>query len=247
MNNEYYNQNSYNQESYNAYDSVEASTRREGVVNAVVARSFAFMVIALMLTAVTASVVWKDKSLFLAIYTNREVLIGLIVAELAVVMLASYTLKKNLVVPSAILFILYSVINGATLSSIFFVYQLGSITDMFILATVVFAIMAVIGFTTKIDLSRIGVICMMGLISILVLSIANLLFLHSAGLDLAINAVGLIIFVALTAYDIQKIKALAMVNTNMGVTSLALFGALELYLDFINIFLKLLALFGDRR
>lgn len=145
------------------------------------------------------------------------------------------------------LFIAYSIINGISFSFIFFVYNIGSITKVFLSTTALFAIMAVAGYTTKTDLSKLGSILVIGLIGILVASLINM-FLGSSKMDYIISILGVIIFTGLTAYDVQKIKNLGHQVSGTAISGkLGIMGALTLYLDFINLFLFLLRLFGGRK
>ncbi|MDD6571424.1 MAG: Bax inhibitor-1/YccA family protein [Thermoflexaceae bacterium] len=213
----------------------------------VLAQSFVFMAVALIITAVTAFYVSSSPRLIVNILFNDGLFYGLLISELVVVFAANYTVKKNLIVPSAILFTLYSVINGATLSIIFVCYTSASIASTFLVAAVMFGVMAVYGIATKKDLSSVGSFCLMGLIGIIVAGVVNMLIFKNSMLDMGISIIGIIIFIGLTAYDTQKIKNMSRFTTTENITCIALLGALELYLDFINIFLKLLSLMGRRR
>ncbi len=148
----------------------------------------------------------------------------------------------------AVLFILFSALMGASLSFILLAYTAASILGVFITASVVFGIMAVAGYTTHTDLTKFGSLMIMGLIGLLIASLLNMFFpgLH---LDKAITYIGVIVFVGLTAYDVQRIKRMgqSIENQNLPAGKLAVMGALSLYLDFINLFLFLLRLFGRRR
>lgn len=212
----------------------------------VVAQSFVFMAIALLISAFTAVYVYSSPRLLVNIRLNDSIFYGLLIAELVVVFAASYTANKNMIVPSAILFTLYSVINGATLSVIFVVFELSSIISLFFVTAGMFGGMAIFGLITKKDLSSVGSIALMALWGIILAGVVNI-FLKSSGFDLAINVIGVIIFVALTAYDVQKIKNIARYTNLDNITCIALIGGLDLYLDFINLFLKLLMIFGRRR
>lgn len=144
-------------------------------------------------------------------------------------------------------FVAYSLINGISFSFIFFIYEIGSIFKVFLSTTALFAVMAIAGYATKTDLSKLGSILMIGLIGIVIASLINL-FMHSAKMDYIISILGVIIFTGLTAYDVQKIKNMGseyqgdVMSKKMGIM-----GALTLYLDFINLFLFLLRLFGGRK
>ncbi len=233
----------YNSSNYNTGADDLTNTRFE---ENVVAQSFVFMAIALLISAFTAVYVYSSPRLLVNILYNDSIFYVLLFAELAVVFAANYTAKKNMIVPSAILFTLYSVINGATLSVIFVVFQLSSIASILFVTAGMFGGMAIFGLITKKDLSSIGSIALMALWGIILAGVVNM-FIKSSGFDFAINVIGVIIFVALTAYDVQKIKNMARYTDLDNITCIALIGGLELYLDFINLFLKLLMLFGRRR
>jgi FtsH-binding integral membrane protein len=213
----------------------------EAKVQNVLAKTFAFMFGVLLITAVSAYITANTDALVYLL--NTKIMYGLIAAEIVVLLFGNYVMSKNKEALSAITLIVYSVINGVTLSVIFLAYDLGSIVTVFVMASAIFASMAVFGLVTKRDLSAIGTVGIMLLVGIIMLSLANL-FIHSSGLSLAISAVGLAVFIGLTAFDMQRIKTLARESSNNSTTTLAMFGALMLYLDFINIFLKLLRLFA---
>ena len=145
-----------------------------------------------------------------------------------------------------VMFLLYAILNGATLSSIFFAYQLGSIAFTFFITAGVFLAMSIYGFVTKKDLNTFGSYCVMGLFGIIIASVVNL-FVHSSTLEWIVSFIGVGIFMGLTAWDTQKIKESAYAVEPSGVGKLAVIGALSLYLDFINMFLYLLRFFGNSR
>ncbi|WP_462266979.1 Bax inhibitor-1/YccA family protein [Mucilaginibacter sp.] len=147
----------------------------------------------------------------------------------------------------ALLFILFSAIMGASLSFIFLAYTAGSILGVFITASAVFGIMAIAGYTTQQDLTGFGTFMIIGLFGLVIATLLNMLFpgLH---LDKVLTYIGVIVFTGLTAYDVQRIKRMgATMDADMPAGKLAIYGALSLYLDFINLFLYLLRLFGNRR
>ena len=146
------------------------------------------------------------------------------------------------------LFIAYAVINGLSLSFIFLVYSLGSIASIFAVSAAMFSLMAVLGYTTKTDLTAFGSLMMMALFGIIIASVVNF-FLKSDAMSYAISFIAVLVFTGLTAYDVQKLKYIGMTSNNDGMTmrKVAIMGALELYLDFINLFLALLRLFGGRK
>ena len=145
------------------------------------------------------------------------------------------------------MFVLYSVINGALLSSIFLIYTASSIATVFFITAGTFATMALIGYTTKTDLSSIGKYLFMALIGLVIATFVNF-FIKSSGFDYILSYIGVLIFVGLTAYDSQKIKQMLLQapDAGEGAQKIALLGALSLYLDFINLFLYLLRIFGRR-
>lgn len=199
----------------------------------------------LMITAAAALWVVSSAAMQQLILGNRMVFIGLIIAEFAMVMFLSFRVMKLTPGVAAGLFFGYSLLNGLTLSSIFFVYQIGSVVTAFVVAAGMFGAMAVYGLVTKKDLTSWGSFFFMGLIGIVLCAVVNL-FLRSDGLSFVISVVGVFVFLGLTAYDNQKLKAMS-TATGPQVTNLAVIGALTLYLDFINIFLFLLRLFGGGR
>ncbi|MGZ4043401.1 MAG: Bax inhibitor-1/YccA family protein [Bacteroidia bacterium] len=144
-------------------------------------------------------------------------------------------------------FVAYSLVNGISFSFIFIAYEIGSIVNVFLSTTALFAVMAIAGYTTKTDLTKLGSILMIGLIGIVIASLINF-FTHSAQMDYIISILGVIIFTGLTAYDVQKIKNLGTeANGDVMTRKMGIMGALTLYLDFINLFLFLLRLFGGRK
>lgn len=238
--------NSFNSyyEPYDSTDSINLS--RINLEESVLAQSFLFMFVALVITGIT-SYLTLTTGLWYAVIFNDAFFYGLLIGELVVVLIANSTISKGMLVPSALLFVAYSVINGITLSVIFIAYTGASIATVFILSAAIFGIMAVYGMVTKKDLSSVGNLCLMALIGIIAVSLVNIVFLKLEGLELVLSFIGVLLFVGLTAYDVQKIKAISRQGSSDNVTVLALYGALQLYLDFINIFLKLLRLLGKRR
>lgn len=228
--------------SYSEYAAPYSNQNLDTKVQNVMAKTFAFMFAVLLVTAISAYVTAQSNLIYQLIQSSVS-WYGIIIVEFVTVILAQVAMKKNNVAMSAIMLLTYSIVNGMTFSIIFLVYDLGSIVTMFVLASAVFGVLAIFGLVTKRDLSSLGSVGIMVLTGVILLSIFNI-FAKSSGLSLALAAVGLAVFIGLTAYDVQKIKALAKQNTNNSTTVLAMFGALMLYLDLINIFLYLLRLFG---
>jgi len=209
---------------------------------------YVWMTLALVITGFTAFYVAHSEALLTAIVTNQILFWGLIIAELGLVIGLSAAINKLSLTVATLLFVLYSVINGATMSFIFLVYTASSITNVFFITAGTFAAMALFGYFTKADLSSLGKILMMALIGIIIATIVNI-FTKSTGLAMILNYLGVFVFVGLTAYDSQKIKQMLMHAPDAGEAAqkVALLGALSLYLDFINLFLYLLRIFGGRR
>lgn len=208
---------------------------------------YVWMTLALVITGVTAYGVATSPGLMMAIATNKLLFWGLIIAEFGLVLAVSAAINKLSLTTATMLFVLYSVINGATLSFIFAVYTMSSIASVFFITAGTFAVMAFIGYTTKKDLTSMGKILLMALIGIIIATVVNI-FLKSTGLEMIVSYLGVLIFVGLTAYDSQKIKQMLLMapDAGEGAQKLALLGALSLYLDFVNLFIYLLRIFGRR-
>ena len=214
---------------------------------ALMRKVYVWMALALVITGFTAYVVATNETILSLIYSSRGVIWGLAIAEFAIVIGVTAAINRLSLPVATLLFVLYSVINGALLSSIFFVYTTSSIATVFFITAGTFAAMSIYGYTTKSDLTSWGKILIMALIGLIVASIVNI-FMKSSGLELIISYIGVLIFVGLTAYDTQKIKEMFMQapDASESMQKYALLGALSLYLDFINLFIYLLRIFGRR-
>jgi FtsH-binding integral membrane protein len=208
---------------------------------------YVWMTLALVITGFTAYGVATSPGVQQAIFTNQIVFWGLVIAEFALVIGVSAAINRLSLATATLMFILYSVINGALLSSIFLIYTASSISTVFFITAGTFATMALIGYTTKTDLSSIGKYLFMALIGLVIATFVNF-FIKSSGFDYILSYIGVLIFVGLTAYDSQKIKQMLLQapDAGEGAQKIALLGALSLYLDFINLFLYLLRIFGRR-
>ena len=214
------------------------------LVGTVMRKTFGWMALCLLITALAAMGV-VNTGLFYQIASSGAMWL-LIIAELVVVFVLSARIHKMSVTTATIMLIVYSALNGATLSVIFVVYSLGSIAKTFFITTGMFGVMALVGATTKRDLSKMGSILFMALIGLIIASLVNI-FLRSSGLEWIISLIGVVLFTALTAYDVQRVKRLAAESDlydDTQVGRLAVISALSLYLDFINLFLYLLRFFG---
>lgn len=210
----------------------------------VVSRAYLIMFAVLMVSGLTALI--SSVSIENIIINNPGIFLGALIAELIVVIIANSAMRARNEGLSAVMLFLYSVINGFTLSVIFISYDLGSIVSIFFIAAAMFGTLAFIGSTTKKDLSVLGSLGIMLLIGILLATVVNV-FVGSSTLDFGITVFGLAIFIGLTLYDSQKIKEMGAYCSDNEVNTFAMFGALQLYLDFINIFLYLLKLFARSR
>ncbi|HYU79453.1 MAG TPA: Bax inhibitor-1/YccA family protein [Vicinamibacterales bacterium] len=199
----------------------------------------------LLLTTFAALWVVMSPPMQALVLGNRVVAFGLMIIELGIVVFLSFRITKMSAGAAASGFLVYSFLNGLTLSVIFFAYTQASIFQAFLTAAGMFGAMAVYGLVTKKDLTSWGSFFFMGLIGIVICSVINI-FVRSSGLSFVISLIGVFVFLGLTAWDNQKLKSMATVTGPMQ-ENVAVIGALALYLDFINLFLFLLRLFGDRR
>lgn len=217
------------------------------VFPALMRKVYVWMTLALCITGLTAYGVASSPNLLMTIYQNSILLWGLIIGELALVMAVTAAINRLSLTTATMLFILYSALNGVTMSSIFLVYTMASIVKVFFISAGTFAAMAFVGYTTKRDLSKMGSLLFMALLGLIIATVVNL-FVKSSGLDLILSYAGVLIFVGLTAWDTQKIKQILaqQYDASEGAQKIALLGALSLYLDFINLFLHLLRILGNR-
>ena len=216
---------------------------------ALMRKVYVWMTLALAITGFTAYGVATSPGIMTAIVTNRALLWGLLIAELALVWYVSARINRLSLSTATMIFVLYSVLNGATLSVIFLAYTMQSIASVFFITAGTFAAMSLIGYFTKSDLSSLGRILFMALIGLVIATLVNMFLIKSGGFSLILSYVGVLIFVGLTAYDTQKIKMMLIEADDVTeeAQKIALMGSLSLYLDFINLFLYLLRIFGGNR
>lgn len=207
---------------------------------------YVWMCAALLITGVTAYRVSGSEELLRMIFSSKLSFFGIIIAQFALVWFLTSRIKTLSFSTATILFAVYSVLMGVTMSCIFLAYTQSSIASTFLITAGTFAVMSIYGFTTKRDLTSIGGLLVMALIGLIIASLVNY-FLKSSMFDLVISCIGVLIFVGLTAYDTQKIKALINQENTEENQKMAIIGSLMLYLDFINLFLFLLRIFGRRR
>lgn len=215
-------------------------------VSQVMRQVFTKMFLAMVITALSAYMVLSVPAMAAFIFSNPMVYWGLLIGEIVMVIALSAALNKLSNVGATLLFYAYSVLNGLTLSCIVLVYTSASIALTFAIAAGVFATMAIYGYVTKNDLTKFGSFMTMALFGLIICIVVNM-FMHSSTMEWIISFVGVVIFIGLTAWDVQKIKRMAMMTDYSSAGKLATIGALSLYLDFINLFLYLLRFFGSNR
>ena len=209
---------------------------------------YMWMTFALLITGGTSYLVASMPNVISTVITNQFLFYGLLITELVLVVWISAALHKLSLLQATMIFITYAILNGITLSLLLLIYTEQSITTVFFITAGAFAAMSLWGYTTGADLSTMGKLCTMGLIGLILATIVNL-FLNNGFLMMILSYIGVIVFVGLTAYDTQKIKIMLCQaeEPDEEYQKLALMGALTLYLDFINLFIYMLRIFGSRK
>jgi FtsH-binding integral membrane protein len=223
--------------------------RANGGIQDYMAQVYGWMTCGLLLTAFVSWYAAQTPAILNFIFSSQINLFGLIIAQLALVFMISGMVNRLSAALATSLFMLYSVLTGLTLSSIFIAYIYSSIASTFIVTAGMFGVISLYGYTTKRDLSGFGSMLFMALIGIVLASLVNT-WLKSSALMWVITYIVVAVFVCLTAYDTQKLKAMGeQLNTDDhdSLRKCAIVGALTLYIDFINLFLMLLRIFGNRR
>ena len=207
-----------------------------------------WMAIALLLTGAVAYFTAQSEMMIQAIFGNRILFFGLIIGELALVGYISARINMLSSYNATLLFLAYTVLNGLTMAVIFMAYTSSSISTTFIITAGTFGAMSLYGYYTKSDLTKLGSLAFMALIGIIIASVVNM-FMNSEMMSWIISYLGVAIFIGLTAYDTQKLKGIAIngFENEESMEKSAILGALTLYLDFINLFLFLLRILGDRK
>ena len=221
-----------------------------GTLGNVLQRVYLWMTLGLFTTAGIAALV-STSPFFQALAGKPLIFFGLLVGELALVMELSWGIKRISSTNTAlILFFAYAALNGLTLSVLFLVYTLGSVAYTFLASAVLFGVMSIIGYTTKINLAKVGTFLLMGLVGLLIAVLVNLFWANST-LGWTVTFAGIFLFLGLTMFDTQRIKRMTATALRRGHEDiedhLGIVGALSLYLDFVNLFLFLLRLSGRRR
>lgn len=215
--------------------------------NAFVAKVFLWMFFALLTTGLVSLYVVSSRTILRALFSSNFVFYGLLIGEFILVSYLSRSIGKITSSTATFLFFAYSALNGVTLSVVFLLFTAESIASTFFIAASTFGVMSFYGMTTKRDLTSLGSLCFMGLIGVVIASVINLFFFNEM-IYWVTTFIGIFVFVGLTAYDTQKIKIMGRAGLDQTTTEKAtIMGALALYLDFINLFLLLLRIFGKRR
>ena len=233
-----------NYRSYSRDRELEASA----AFPALMQKTYLWMAMALAITGLTAYVVATNPTLMGLMFQYPNAIWLFFIAEIGLVIALSAAIEKLSLPVATLLFVVYAVLNGVTFSTLFYVYTMGSLASTFFITAGTFGVMSAVGFFIKKDLSSMGKILLMALIGIIIATVVNV-FLGSQGLDLIVTYLGVLIFVGLTAYDTQKIKNMFLMapDASAHTQKYAVLAALTLYLDFINLFLYLLRLFGNRK
>ena len=209
---------------------------------------FGWMTLGLFITAVGSYIMLLNPALMQAMLKTGWPWLILMFAEIGLVIFLTAAINRLSPAMAGVSFIVYAALNGVTLSIIFLVYDISSIFQTFLICALMFAVMTIFGYTTKRDLTSLGSLLFMGLIGVLLAGLLNL-FIRSSGLYWIVTIVGILVFIGLIAYDTQKLKnmSLAVSADGEAEAKASVIGALALYLDFINLFLLLLRIFGRRR
>ena len=221
--------------------------QQKEVVRELMRNVYVWMTGGLALTGAVAWVVANSPAMLQFIFGNQLVFWGLLIAEVVLVMVLSFRIEKMRFVTAALMFVVYSALNGLTLSSIFLLYELGSIGEIFFVTAGAFAVLAFVGTVIKRDLSKLGTFLIIALAGVIIASVVGLILGRPESIWMSV--IGVLIFAGLTVYDAQQIRAMLLNQeaVNEGNMKIALMGALSLYLDFINLLLRLLSLFGKRK
>ena len=214
---------------------------------ALMRKTYLWMSMALVITGLTAYVVATNAAISNFLFMHSQLIWILFLAEIGLVIGLSAAIRKISLSAATLMFVAYAALNGVTFSSLFYVYTMGSLASTFFITAGTFGAMSLVGFFTKADLSSMGKILLMALIGLFIASVVNI-FVASSGLEVLRTYLGVLIFVGLTAYDTQKIKQMFLMapDASEATQKYAVLGALTLYLDFINLFLYLLRIFGRR-
>ncbi len=220
-----------------------------GTISAFMSRVYGWMTAGILMTAMVSYYIGNDPQLVAQVFANKLFFWLVIILQFGSVIYLSAMINRMSATSAAITFLAYSALTGITLSMIFVLYTQSSIASAFITTAAGFAGLSLFGYTTKRDLGPVGSFCIMALFGLIGIALLSFFIpsMNSNGMQIFFSIAGLVIFAGLTAYDTQRIKALAYQSAGGSYGAQAVYGALVLYLDFLNLFLNLLRLMGDRR
>lgn len=205
-------------------------------------KMFTWLFIGLLITFASGYALTLNEQLMIQVLAIGILPIAII--EIVIALVLGIRLAKMHPLTMKILYVIYSILTGVTFSVIFVAFEVSSLISIFIITAIIFALLAFYGYTTKRDLTKIGTIALIALLAIIIAGILNIFIFKSTMLDTALTIIGVLIFIAYIAYDVNKVKQLMLA---IGEEKAAVYGAFQLYLDFINLFIRLLELFGKRR
>ncbi len=205
-------------------------------------KMFTWLFIGLLITFASGYALTLNEQLMIQVLALGILPIAII--EIVIALVLGIRLAKMHPLTMKILYVIYSILTGVTFSVIFVAFEVSSLISIFIITAIIFALLAFYGYTTKRDLTKIGAIALIALLGIIIGGILNIFIFKSTMFDTVLTMLGVLIFIAYIAYDVNKVKQLMLV---IGEEKAAVYGAFQLYLDFINLFIRLLELFGKRR
>lgn len=205
-------------------------------------KMFTWLFIGLLITFASGYALTLNEQLMIQVLALGILPIAII--EIVIALVLGIRLAKMHPLTMKILYVIYSILTGVTFSVIFVAFEVSSLISIFIITAIIFALLAFYGYTTKRDLTKIGTIALIALLGIIIAGILNIFIFKSTMFDTALTIIGVLIFIAYIAYDVNKVKQLMLA---IGEEKAAVYGAFQLYLDFINLFIRLLELFGKRR
>ena len=205
-------------------------------------KMFTWLFIGLLITFASGYALTLNEQLMIQVLAIGILPIAII--EIVIALVLGIRLAKMHPLTMKILYVIYSILTGVTFSVIFVAFEVSSLISIFIITAIIFALLAFYGYTTKRDLTKIGTIALIALLAIIIAGILNIFIFKSTMFDKALTIIGVLIFIAYIAYDVNKVKQLMLA---IGEEKAAVYGAFQLYLDFINLFIRLLELFGKRR
>ena len=205
-------------------------------------KMFTWLFIGLLITFASGYALTLNEQLMIQVLAIGILPIAII--EIVIALVLGIRLAKMHPLTMKILYVIYSILTGVTFSVIFVAFEVSSLISIFIITAIIFALLAFYGYTTKRDLTKIGTIALIALLAIIIAGILNIFIFKSTMFDTVLTMLGVLIFIAYIAYDVNKVKQLMLV---IGEEKAAVYGAFQLYLDFINLFIRLLELFGKRR